>query len=173
MKSLVMTLCKFTTREEMLYNEHLGTIKNHISSLSKCLYNSVIEKEPLCATWRHRVRNSTLTFLKVMEECITLYLATHDFQGYFCPLTFKGIGFSWKELFDSQKQDLYAGIPTPNKAVLFCLCKGYDLVLWLFWCSNWDTLNPFPIIFSGFSVPPFERLLVQLNTKLNMVSRIF
>lgn len=60
MKSLVMTLCKFTTGEEMLYNEHLWTIKNHISSLIKHLYNSITEKEPLCATWQQRIGNTTL-----------------------------------------------------------------------------------------------------------------
>lgn len=59
MKPLVMTLCKFARGQEMLYNEHLGTIKNHVSSLSKHLYNSVTEKEPLCATWQHRVGNTT------------------------------------------------------------------------------------------------------------------
>lgn len=60
MKSLVMTLCKFTTGEEMLYNEHLGNIKNHISSFSKRLYNSVAEKEPLRAAWQQRVGNTTI-----------------------------------------------------------------------------------------------------------------
>lgn len=37
----IVQICK---RQEMLYSEHLGTIKNHVSSLSKHLYNSVTEK---------------------------------------------------------------------------------------------------------------------------------
>lgn len=60
LKPLVMTLCKFARGEEMLYNKHLGTIKNHVSSLSKHLYNSVAEKEPLYATWQYRVGNAAL-----------------------------------------------------------------------------------------------------------------
>lgn len=138
MKSLVMTLCKFTTGEEMLYNDHLGTIKNHISPLSKHLHNSVTEKEPLCASWQHRVGNSTHKYSEGHGRVHHTVTCHTWFPRMLVSLTFRMISFSWKELIYSQKHDLRAGIPTPNKAALFCLCKGYDLILWHIHCSNRD-----------------------------------
>lgn len=173
MKSLVMT-CRFTTGEEMVYNEHLGTIKNHISSLTKLLYNSVTEKEPLCATWQQRVGN---TILKCSEGHGRVHhtVTCHTWfpRMFLSPLPLKWSVSLEKNWFTLRNWISVLELPLQTKQYCFASAR---VMIWFFETSNVQIeilKNQFLIIFSGFSVPPFEHLLVQLNTKVNMVSRIF